>query len=194
MKVVLIDYGAGNIQSVRFALNRLGVEPALSSDPEAIRSADKVIFPGVGEAGSAMRHLRKSNLENIIPQLTQPFLGICLGMQLMCDRSEEGDTTCLGIIPGTVQKFIPENGEKVPHMGWNSIRNGEGTLFQDLDGAHFYFVHSYYVPENEFTIALTDYVLPFSAGIRKDNFYACQFHPEKSGLSGSAMIEKFLQI
>ena len=194
MKVVLIDYGSGNIQSVQFALNRLGIEPVLSSDQEEIRSADKVIFPGVGEAGSAMRHLRQYNLEKIIPQLSQPFLGICLGMQLMCEYSEEGDTACLGIIPGTVKKFVPVNGEKVPHMGWNSITKGQGALFQGSEGAYFYFVHSYYVPQNEYTIALTDYVLPFSSGIRKDNFYACQFHPEKSGMSGAKIIKEFLDL
>lgn len=194
MKVVLIDYGAGNIQSVQFALNRLGIEPILSSDPEIIRSADKVIFPGVGEAGSAMRHLRQYSLEKVIPLLTQPFLGICLGMQLMCERSEEGDTICLGIIPGIVKKFVPRNGEKVPHMGWNSIANGPGSLFQDFEGEFFYFVHSYFVPQNEYTIALTDYILPFSSGIQKDNFYACQFHPEKSGESGSKIIKKFLDL
>ena len=194
MKVVLVDYGAGNIKSVQFALNRLGIEPVLSSDQEIIRTADKVIFPGVGEARSAMKHLRRFKLDQVIPELSQPFLGICLGMQLMCERSEEGDTSCLGIIPGIVKKFVPQKGEEVPHMGWNSISQGQGSLFGDSRKDFFYFVHSYYVPENSYTIALTDYILTFSSGIQKDNFYACQFHPEKSGESGARIIQKFLTL
>jgi len=193
MKLVVVKYNAGNTQSVKFALNRLGVEPILSNDPEVLRSADKVIFPGVGEASTTMAHLRDKNLDKILPELTQPFLGICLGMQLMCRHSEEGDAKCLGIFDLDVKLFTGE--EKVPHMGWNTLKvTQEGILSPDLDDQHFYFVHSYYVPKSQYTSGETTYGIPFSAAIRKDNFHATQFHPEKSGPQGEIILKNFLAL
>jgi|TARA_B110000259_G_scaffold187000_1_gene239788 glutamine amidotransferase len=193
MKIVLIDYGAGNVQSVKYALNRLGIEPSLTKDHDEIKSADKVIFPGVGSAKAAMEQLKASGLDALIPTLTQPVLGICVGMQLMCKHSEEGDVQCLGIIDSEVKKFKP--GLKIPHMGWNNISNLKSPLFQGLPTEHqVYFVHSYYVPVNEYTIATTDYSNDFSAAIKKDNFYAVQFHAEKSGDIGEQILKKFLAL
>ena len=193
MKIVLIDYGAGNVQSVKYALNRLGIEPSLTKDHDEIKSADKVIFPGVGSAKAAMEQLKASGLDALIPTLTQPVLGICVGMQLMCKHSEEGDVQCLGIIDSEVKKFKP--GLKIPHMGWNNISNLKSPLFQGLPTEHqVYFVHSYYVPVNEHTIATTDYSNDFSAAIKKDNFYAVQFHAEKSGDIGEQILKKFLAL
>lgn len=195
MRVTIIDYNAGNVQSVLFALQRLGVDAALSSDPETIRSADKVIFPGVGEANTTMGYLRERGLDEVIRGLEQPVLGICLGMQLLCAHSEENDTECLGIIPQQVVRFKPKEGEKIPHMGWNSIYNLDPALFSpELEKEYVYFVHSYFVEAGPYTIATTDYVQPFSAALRKGNFMATQFHPEKSGAAGAAILQQFLNL
>jgi glutamine amidotransferase len=193
MELVIIDYGAGNVQSVKYALNRLGINATLSNDINVIQKADKLIFPGVGAAGTAMEELKKNNLDQIIPQLKQPVFGICLGMQLLCDYSEEAETKCLGIVPLKVKKF--QGKEKIPHMGWNNLQNVKSTIFQDFKSENqVYFVHSYYVPINEFTIAECDYILPFSAAIQKNNFYACQFHPEKSGDIGEQILKNFIDL
>ena len=193
MNIVITDYGAGNIFSVTYALNRLGLEPVLSSNSEVISNADKVIFPGVGAAGPAMKQLKATGLDKLLPTLNQPVLGVCLGMQLMCRYSEEGDTDCLGIFDLDVKRFPPK--EKVPHMGWNNITQVKQPLFDaSLGNSNVYFVHSYYVEVNQHTAAVTDYILPFSAALHKDNFYACQFHPEKSGKAGEQIIANFLKI
>ena len=193
MKIALIDYGAGNVQSVKYALNRLGYEPILTKDHAVIRNADKVIFPGVGAAKAAMDQLKESGLDIVIPSLTQPVLGICVGMQLMCKHSEEGDVNCLGIIDAHVKRF--DKGLKIPHMGWNTILTLKSAIFKNLqEQPQVYFVHSYYVPENEYTIASTDYGIRFSAAIQKDNFYAVQFHTEKSGDIGAEILKQFLEI
>ena len=193
MPIAIIDYNAGNVQSVLFAMERLGVEAVLTDDHDTIRSAEKVIFPGVGEANTTMAYLRERGLDELIRSLTQPVLGICLGMQLLCEHSEENDTPCLGIIPQKVVRFRPANGEKVPHIGWNSIRSLKNGVFTpNLEGDYVYFVHSYYVEAGPYTTATTDYVLPFSSGLQKDNFYATQFHPEKSGKVGEAILRNFL--
>ena len=193
MKTVLIDYGAGNIQSVKYALNRLGIEPILTKDHDIIKSADKVIFPGVGAADAAMLQLKASGRDKLIPTLTQPVLGICVGMQVMCKRSKEGDVDCLGIINVEVEKF--KKGLKIPHMGWNNLKDIKSNLFNTNHNAEqMYFVHSYYVPVNEHTIATTDYGVPFSAAIQKDNFYAVQFHTEKSGDIGEEILKNFLEL
>lgn len=195
MEVAIINYNAGNVQSVLFAMERLGVEAVLTDDPATIRAAKKVIFPGVGEANTTMRYLRERGLDEVIRSLTQPVLGICLGMQLLCEHSEENDTPCLGIIPQNVIKFRPKNGEKVPHMGWNVLHDLKNGIFtSDLEGEYVYFVHSYYVEAGIFTTALTDYTIPFSAGVQKDNFYATQFHPEKSGKVGERILKNFLSL
>lgn len=195
MQVAIIDYNAGNVQSVLFAMERLGIDAVLTDDPEQIRSAPKVIFPGVGEANTTMRYLREHGLDEVIRSLTQPVLGICLGMQLLCEHSEENDTDCLGIIPQQVVRFRPQHGEKVPHMGWNSIGELSNGLFSpDLEGEYVYFVHSYYVEKGPYTTSVTDYVLPFSAAVQKDNFYATQFHPEKSGKVGERILMNFLSL
>jgi glutamine amidotransferase len=197
MKTVLIDYNAGNIRSVLFALERLGVEAELSSDPEIIRAADKVIFPGVGEAGSTMEYLQAKKLDQLIRDLKQPVLGICLGMQLLCTDSEEGNTACLGIIPQKVRKFIAQNQEKVPHVGWNTVvpHPQPNLLFTKLtEDSYVYYVHSYYVEIGPHTVAETDYIHPFSAALQKDNFYATQFHPEKSGGVGELILKNFLTL
>ena len=196
MDVAIIKYNAGNIYSVSYALKRLGVEATITADPELLCKADKVIFPGVGEAHTTMEHLKEHNLDTIIKGLKQPVLGICLGMQLMCRHSEEGDANCLGIFDTEVKRFIPQQHvDKVPHMGWNTITNVKGGLFnQQLENKFVYFVHSYYVPVNEYTAATTEYILPFSASLHKDNFYATQFHPEKSGSVGEVILSNFLKL
>lgn len=194
MKTAIIDYNAGNVRSVLYALERIGHTAVLTKDHAEIRAADKVIFPGVGAAGTTMAFLKKEGLDEVIRSLQQPVLGVCLGMQLLCDSSEEdGHTLCLGIIPQSVKKFVPVNGEKVPHMGWNTIEpNNKSWLHPDLAGQHAYYVHSYYVEVGPHTVATTDYIHPFSAVLRKDNFYATQFHPEKSGSVGERVLLDFL--
>jgi len=191
--VVIIDYGAGNVQSVKYALERLGVSSEVSNCKERIQKADKVIFPGVGEAAWAMKMLKKSGLDQVIPQLKQPVLGVCLGMQLMCESTEEGNAKGLGIFPVKTLKFPPE--DKVPHMGWNQIKDLKGELLKGVDTKSFvYFVHSYFVPVNEYTVAETEYIRNFSASLQKDNFYACQFHPEKSGDIGQKILNNFVKL
>lgn len=194
--IAIVKYNAGNIFSVESALKRLGVEATVTSDWDEIKKADKVIFPGVGEASSTMQHLRVSGLDVLIKNLTQPVLGICLGMQLMCRHSEEGDADCFGIFDTDVKLFIPQKHEdKVPHMGWNTIRNVNSVLFDpSIEDQFVYFVHSYYVATCAHTAATTDYVHPFSAALHKDNFYATQFHPEKSGKVGEQILKNFLKI
>ncbi|MBL7873521.1 MAG: imidazole glycerol phosphate synthase subunit HisH [Cyclobacteriaceae bacterium] len=194
MKVVVIKYNAGNIRSVAFALERLGIEFNLTDDIDQIQSADKVIFPGVGEAKSTMNYLKQKNLDKVIRELKQPVLGICLGMQLMCAHSEENDTACLGIFDETVKRFTPKANEKVPHMGWNSLALKNSWLDSTLNEQFVYFVHSYYVPLNLHTSAITDYIQPFSSAMKKDNFYAVQFHPEKSAKVGEKVLQSFLTI
>jgi glutamine amidotransferase len=199
MKIAIIKYNAGNIESVNNALNRLGVEGEITADHDKIRKADKVIFPGVGEASTTMEYLRKEKLDELIVSLKQPVLGICLGQQLMCSHSEEGDTTCLGIFDEKVIRFVPKPGEefitKVPHMGWNSIYDLKSNLFNSkFEKEYVYFVHSYYAGMGDHTIATCNYILPFSAALRRDNFYATQFHPEKSGSIGAKILENFLNL
>jgi glutamine amidotransferase len=194
MKVAVIDYGAGNVRSVLFALERQGVQGVLTANPEAIQSADKVIFPGVGEASSAMVELKKRGLDLIIPELTQPVLGICLGMQLLCAHSEEGGTDCLGVFPVRVKKFPQDQGEMVPHVGWNTIYALKDSCYKGLqEQAFVYYVHSYFAELSPYTSAQTDYILPFSASLQKDNFHAMQFHPEKSGDAGELILRNFLK-
>jgi len=193
--IAVIQYNAGNVQSVLFALQRIGVEAVLTSDPQLIRSASKVIFPGVGEASTTMGFLKESGLDKVIRTLTQPVLGICLGMQLLCRHSEENNVDCLGIIPQEVRLFRPKNGEKVPHTGWNSLHlSANSWLNPEMENTFVYFVHSYYVEEGPYTSATADYILPFSAALQKDNFFATQFHPEKSGPVGQQILEKFLTL
>lgn len=194
MKIAIIKYNAGNIMSVSFALQRLGIEPIITGNPQEILSADKVIFPGVGEASTTMEYLKEHQLDQLIYQLKQPVLGICLGMQLMCLHSEEGDTPCLGIFNQKVKRFLPTNSQdKVPHMGWNTINQLKSGLFTpSLEGEYVYFVHSYYAELGEATAATTTYIQPFSAALQKNNFYATQFHPEKSGDIGSTILDNFL--
>ncbi len=193
--VVVIKYNAGNIYSVVHALRREGVEPLVTDDKQLISKADKVIFPGVGEASTTMDYLRKNGLDTFIKELKQPVLGICLGMQLMCRYSEEGNADCLGIFDADVRKFIPKEREKIPHMGWNQIYSLKSDLMKGVEDNKFvYFVHSYYVPICSGTIAKTDYIEPFSASLNKDNFYATQFHPEKSGEIGSIILKNFLNL
>ncbi len=193
--VVVIDYDTGNLRSVENALRRLGVEYRLSSDEAEIRGAERVILPGVGEARSAMERLRASGVDRVLPGLRVPVLGICIGMQLMCRWSEEGDTGCLGIFPADVVRIPATDGIKVPHMGWDSVgHNGEG-LFAGLEnGAYFYYVHSYAPQVCDKTVATTDYGIKFSAALRSGNFYGTQFHPEKSGSVGEKMLANFLAL
>lgn len=196
MKIAIVKYNAGNIQSVIYALNRLGIEPVLTDNHEELRAADKVVFPGVGEASSAMNYLKEANLDTFLPTLVQPFFGICIGQQLMCQHSEEGDVDCLGIFPLKVKKFDTTTGLKVPHMGWNNLSNCQSPLFKDITEKedYIYYVHSYYCELGQETIATTDYVLPYSAALQKDNFYAVQFHPEKSGKVGETVLKNFLEM
>lgn len=193
MEIVLIDYGAGNTKSVQFALKRLGVEAVLTNNEELIRKSDKVIFPGVGHANSAMEKLKQVGLDVFIPTLKQPVLGVCLGMQLMCKFSEEGATKGLGIFDLNVMKFSNEN--KIPQIGWNTIFDLKSALFNGLDeNEYMYFVHSYYAPLVAETIATAQYGLNYSAALQKNNFYGCQFHPEKSGDKGELILKNFLAL
>ena len=196
MEVAIIKYNAGNICSVDCALKRLGITPVITADEGLLRRADKVIFPGVGEAGTTMAYLREHGLDRIIRSLQQPVLGICIGMQLLCRHSEEGDADCLGIFDAEVKRFVSQRHEdKIPHMGWNSLSSMDHALFSGVPKESFvYYVHSYYVPVNPATIATTDYIVPFSAALHKDNFYATQFHPEKSGSVGELVLRNFLQL
>lgn len=196
MNVAIIKYNAGNIYSVDYALKRLGVTPVITAEPELLCQADKVIFPGVGEAFTTMAYLKEHKLDKLIRDLKQPVLGICLGMQLMCRYSEEGNADCLDIFETEVKRFLPHKHEdKVPHMGWNTLTNVNSDLFsKQLENKFVYFVHSYYVPLNDYTAATTEYILPFSAALHKDNFYATQFHPEKSGSVGEVILSNFLKL
>ena len=193
MKLAIVKYNAGNIQSVSFALERLGIAFDITDDHETIAKADKVIFPGVGEARNTMAYLKERKLDTLIRGLRQPVLGICLGMQLLCKHSEEYDTPCLGVFDETVKRFIPSGALKVPHMGWNALRVTDGWLDPSLNGAHVYFVHSFYVPTNEWISAETDYIVTFSAAMHKDNFFAVQFHPEKSAEAGVKVLQSFMK-
>ncbi|MAZ71608.1 MAG: imidazole glycerol phosphate synthase subunit HisH [Flavobacteriaceae bacterium] len=191
MNIAIINYGAGNIQSIQFALKRLGYIGTLTNNETEIRNADRVIFPGVGEASSAMQKLKQSGLDTLIPTLKQPVLGICLGMQLMCASSEEGKTSGLGIFDIDVLKFSAT--EKVPQVGWNTIENLKSDLFEGISvGAYVYMVHSFYAPQCHETIATSDYGLMYSAALQKNNFYGVQFHPEKSSKTGEAILNNFL--
>ncbi|WP_282148169.1 imidazole glycerol phosphate synthase subunit HisH [Algibacter lectus] len=193
MKLVIINYGAGNIKSIQFAFKRLGVDAILSNDPEEILAADKIIFPGVGEASSAMKMLEESGLADLIPTLKQPVLGICLGMQLMCKTTEEGNTKGLGIFQTDVKRF--DHSVKVPHMGWNVIKDLKSDLFKGLkDNEYMYLVHSYYAEHCNETIAKTDYGLNYASALQHNNFYGVQFHPEKSGTEGAKILQNFLDL
>ena len=193
MRLVIIDYGAGNIKSIQFAFKRLGIDAILSNNIEEIQKANKVIFPGVGEASSAMKMLRESGLDKVIPTLKQPVLGICLGMQLMCNSSEEGNTKGLGIFNVDVKRF--SNEVKVPQMGWNVITELKSDLFKDIkEKEYMYLVHSFYAPKCDEMIAKTDYEVEYASALQKDNFYGVQFHPEKSGTIGSKILENFLKL
>jgi len=196
MNLVIVKYNAGNIQSVLYALERIGVEALVTDDHEQIISADKVIFPGVGEASSAMRYLKERGLDEVLKSLTQPVLGVCLGMQLMCKYSEENDTECLKIFDEEVKQFKPtDKSIKVPQIGWNNIYNLKTHLFKGLtDNSYCYFVHGYYAALGEHTIATTDYVQPYSSGLHRDNFYGVQFHPEKSATVGEKILKNFLEL
>lgn len=191
-KIVIIKYNAGNIRSVDFALRRLGIQAEITDDSDRIRAASKIIFPGVGEASGTMEHLRQLGLDVVIRNLKQPILGICLGMQLMCRYSEEGETDCLGIFDTGVLRFTQG---KVPHMGWNSLEGMNGKLFDNLSiGTYVYYVHSFYVPENKYTTASSIYNTRFSAAMQRDNFFATQFHPEKSGGYGELILKNFISL
>ncbi|TCP25959.1 glutamine amidotransferase [Tenacibaculum skagerrakense] len=193
MKLVIIDYGAGNIKSIQFAFKRLGVDAVLTNNVEEIQNADKVIFPGVGEASSAMNKLRESVLDKVIPTLKQPVLGICLGMQLMCTSSEEGNTEGLGIFDVEIKRFSKEL--KVPQMGWNTISNLKSDLFKGIkENEYMYLVHSYFAENCKYAIATTDYGINYATALHKDNFYGTQFHPEKSGVEGEKILRNFLDI
>jgi len=197
MKTVIVKYNAGNIRSVQFALERIGVNGIVTDNVEEIRSADKVIFPGVGEASTAMAYLKERKLDQVIKDLQQPVLGICLGMQLMCKHSEENDTECLGIFDSNVKKFESPvaNLLKIPQIGWNNITNLHSVLFEHVpENSYMYFVHSYYAALGADTVAITNYVINYSSALQKDNFYGVQFHPEKSATAGSRIIENFLNI
>ncbi len=194
--IAVVKYNAGNIRSVLNALNRLGVEPVLTDDAGVLRKAEHVLFPGQGEAATAMAYLRERNLDKVICSLRQPVLGICIGQQLMCSHSEEGNTDCLGIFPMDVCRFRPQRHEdKVPQMGWNSIHKLKTLLFDGvIEGSFIYNVHSFYVPESPYTIASCEYIQPYSAALNKDNFYSTQFHPEKSGSVGELILKNFLKL
>ena len=193
MKIVIINYGAGNIKSIQFAFKRLGFEALLTNNPEEIKAADKVIFPGVGEASSAMQKLKESGLDRLIPKLKQPVLGICLGMQLMCKSTEEGNTKGLGIFDIDVKRF--SNAVKVPQMGWNTISNLKSDLFKGVKEDEFmYLVHSFYAEQCQEAIATTTYDVEYASALQKDNFYGVQFHPEKSSLAGEQILRNFINL
>lgn len=196
MNVAIIKYNAGNVFSVDYALKRLGIEAIVTADKELLSKADKIIFPGVGEAKTTMDYLKSNQLDSFIKDLRQPVLGICLGMQLMCKHSEEGNVDCLNIFPIDVKRFVAcRHEDKIPHMGWNTIQHTNSPLFQGFSKEEYvYFVHSYYVPLNECTAAQTSYILPFSSALHKGNFYATQFHPEKSGKVGEHILTNFLNL
>lgn len=195
MSIAIVKYNAGNVRSVQFALQRLGVEALWTDEPDALRAADKVIFPGVGEASSAMQYLRERGLDAVLRGLRQPVLGICLGLQLFCRYSEEGDTSCLGIFDVEVRRFRSP-GLKVPHIGWNTLSNLREPLFEGVqDGNFAYFVHSFYAEMHpDFIAAQADYGVPFSAALQRENFFAVQFHPEKSGETGQRILKNFLKL
>ncbi len=196
MKIAIVKYNAGNIRSVVNAMRRLGVEPIVTDDAETLRAADGILFPGQGEARYTMQYLRSHELDKLILSLKQPVLGICIGMQLLCAHSEEGDTACLGVFPSDVKRFVATRHEdKIPHMGWNSLVNPRGELFDGVkDGDYVYFIHSYYVEQTPYSIAECDYINRFCAAAHKDNFWATQFHPEKSGGIGEKILNNFLNI
>ncbi len=196
MNIAIVKYNAGNIYSVVNALKRLGIEPLLTDDAELLAKADKVLFPGQGEASGAMSYLKERKLDEVIKNLKQPVLGICVGQQLLCKHSEEGNTDCIGIFDAEVKRFCPTRHEdKVPAMGWNALYNTKSPLFKGFtDNEFVYFVHSYYVPLCDATIATADYIIPYSAALCKDNFYSTQFHPEKSGSVGERILKNFLEI
>ena len=195
MEIAIIKYNAGNVASVMYALDRIGQKYQLTDDPEQIQKADKVIFPGVGEASTAMAYLKEKGLDTLIKGLKQPVLATCIGMQLLCKHSEEGDTTCIGVFDVEVKKFISQE-LKIPHVGWNSIdKKGDNPLMQGLKEEEFvYFVHSFYAPVNAYTTAVCVYEQPFSAMLQKDNFYAAQFHAEISGKAGEQILKNFLAL
>ncbi|MBR2017680.1 MAG: imidazole glycerol phosphate synthase subunit HisH [Prevotella sp.] len=196
MNIAIVKYNAGNIYSVVNALKRLGIEPLLTDDAELLAKSDKVLFPGQGEASGAMSYLKERRLDEVIKNLKQPVLGICVGQQLLCKHSEEGNTDCIGIFDAEVKRFCPTRHEdKVPAMGWNALYNTKSPLFKGFtDNEFVYFVHSYYVPLCDATIATADYIIPYSAALCKDNFYSTQFHPEKSGSVGERILKNFLEI
>ena len=196
MKVAIVKYNAGNIYSVVNALRRMGIEPAITDVAEELQKADRVLFPGQGEARSAMSYLKERRLDEVIRNLRQPVLGICVGQQLLCRHSEEGDVNCIGVFDVEVKRFQPQRHEdKVPAMGWNAINDLKSELYRGFfDNPYVYFVHSYYVPLCEHTIATANYILPYSASLHKNNFYTCQFHPEKSGKVGEQILKNFLEL
>ncbi|WP_185850557.1 imidazole glycerol phosphate synthase subunit HisH [Blattabacterium cuenoti] len=196
MKIIIIKYPAGNVQSVLFSLERIGVKAMLTDAIEDVQNADKVILPGVGEANFAMEYLKKKKLDVLLSKLEKPVLGICLGMQLLCKSSEESNTTCIGIFDSQVKKFSSKNKEdKIPKIGWNTIHKLKGPLFKNIpDGSYQYFAHSYYAHLGRYTIAKTEYLISYSAALQKKNFYAVQFHPEKSSYVGHKILENFIQL
>ena len=195
MNVAIVKYNAGNIYSVINALRRMGIEPLLTDDAEMLRQADRVLFPGQGHAAEAMEYLKARRLDEVIRDLKQPVFGICVGQQLLCKHSEEGNADCIGIFDAEVKRFQPQkHEEKVPCMGWNKLYDTKSPLMEGIEGGYVYFVHSYYVPLCQETIATADYILPYSASMHKDNFYTCQFHPEKSGKVGERILKNFLEL